>query len=165
MLSQELLKNNLKEAFSTIKANPGPLTAPLMSPIVSSQLANAYHRYAITATAGPLVQVVSGNPAVLASQLSALPMMGGWQTGLVLYWTPVMFTGPGFIPLNPIVPASLSTAGAAISALLAESFSTSMSEDVFCLRLSGVLHTVTSGLIVTSTTISTPPVIAPVPVV
>lgn len=167
-LSKDLLKSLLLKAFSDIKRNPGSNSLPLISQEVAMKLALAYDQYAKLANAGPLLPATPGNITGLASQLSSLPLFSGWGPGLVLYWTPVMFSGPGFIPVNPTVAAGASVASAQIASYLSPIISSigssKQTEDQFLESLSSILHSATQTVIVTATTTTAPPVVSTIPV-
>ena len=162
-LSKSDLKANILTAFRNVKSSPGPLTAPLMSPIVANQLANAYHKYALAGMAGALKAIVPGQPAALGGPLAAVPLFLGWGPGLLAYWTPVIFAGPGFIPANPTVPAAVVGVTADIVLLLPPNPIKIKTEEEFADKLATALDLWTKKIMVITTTVSVPPVVAPMP--
>lgn len=158
-LDPKRLRNNLADSFKKGRAVLDRADPPVMIPRrVASLLAEAYHEYAISAQAGPAVSmVVPPSPSVLESALVA-PMLAGWAPGLAAYWAPVIWTGPGLIPVNPTVPAAVLGVAPEVLGLL----SSLSPEDLFLDRLSEILHRYTGQVLVTTTTVP-PPVVIPVP--
>lgn len=159
-LALDTLKSALLNALDeSSKIEGPPASDPLSIPTkVAKSLAAAYHSYASTTLALPMVSRVV--PASLSSLESALTTfkMAGWEPGLIAYWSPVTWTGPGFIPVNPMVVASLSGISSEVERLMS-SMSPSVQE--FSGKLAGILHKHTVGLQVITTTLSAPPVISP----
>lgn len=126
-LSKEALKQGLLGVFNDVETGKIKISSPSFPPPpgmcseIASSLAEAYHAWVKTspAMAGALLLVVDGNVGALKTSLVA-PLMAGWGPGFSLYWTSAVFTNAGFIPANLVVPTSLATAAAGITADIAE---------------------------------------------
>lgn len=164
-LEKGVLEESLLKAFMKIKQTKGsPGLAPLISPPVALELANAYHEYAQKAIAGPLSLASPGVPAALAGILSAIPLFAGWGPGLLAYWTPVTFAGPGFIPVNPTVPVAVIGASAEIILMLPPNPIKIKTEEEFVQKFAEILHKYTTQVMVVATTTTVPPVVSTIPV-
>lgn len=155
------LTRAFKKTFDTVKGSVDG-SPPNIPKVVADELAAAYDGYVTSGSpkAGALSIVIPGIPASLGSAMVA-PMMAGWFPGLVAYWTPVIWTGPGFIPINPTIPAALSGIAPEISKFLAGgSHSLEESAD----KISEILHKYTTQLMVTATTVPPASVVTIVPV-
>lgn len=90
-LAKETLRAKFVGVFNDVQnriiqvPNPPITPVPLIPVPVANALASAYHTWAQGATAGGMTPV-GGNPALISSQLSTLPMMAGWGPGLAAYW-------------------------------------------------------------------------------
>ncbi len=103
-----------------------------------------------------------GTPGNLAT-LSALlvqNLMTGWTPGLLAYWTPVNWVGPGFIPVNPTVPVILS----GIAAPLAATLAIKTNREDAAKRIASILHSYTVQITVVTTTLPPATVVAIVPI-
>lgn len=168
-LSQAVLKANILKVFNEANASkdkePGPPNIPTS---LADKFADAYDQYAAGAkTIGPLAQIVPGLKTGLAGSLN-LPMFAGWGPGLIAYWAPVQYAGPGFIPVNPVAP-SQTAAFASIITELGPTLFKDMTDGKKSAadaadKIATILHKYTLKLMVTTTTTSAPPVIATVPV-
>ena len=163
-LVKSLLKSGILAAMRSVKNNPGPSSAPNMSPAVAREFANAYHSYAAAAMAGSTTITVPGQASTLAGSLSAVPLFLGWGPGMLAYWSPIAFGGPGFIPVNPTVAAAVVGATAEIALLLPPNSIENRTEEEFAEKLSTVLDKWTKLVMVTTTTMSVPPIVLVVPV-
>lgn len=126
-LQKDALKQNFLRVFSDISSGKIKTSSPPVPPPpalcleAAQALSDAYDRWVKGSNpmAGPLTSiVVPGASAGLTASL-VLPLFTGWGPGFLAYWTPVMFAGPGFIPVNPIVPVSTAAAVAGITAEMA----------------------------------------------
>lgn len=175
MLVQQPLTTNLKTCFERIysgnvskeASSSVPMTIPLP---IAQEMANAYHKWVVASKPMALAttQLVPGNVSALATSLM-LPNLEGWAVGFPLYWVGVTFAGPGFIPVNPMDPISLTAATAQIKSLiqlmmppLPPQFNTI---DEFVGRLSTILYTCTKMLMVITTTTSAPPIVGVAPMI
>ncbi len=163
-LEKSTLEKALLKAFMKIKETNSPGFAPLLSPGVALALAEAYHEYAKDASAGPLVVASPGIPSALAGILSVIPLFAGWGPGLLAYWTPVTFAGPGFIPVNPTIPVAVVGVTAEIVLMLPPNPIKISSETEFVQKFADILHRYTTQIMVTATTTSAPPVVSTIPV-
>lgn len=163
-LSKSALKSGILAAFQKIKSNPGQALAPNMSLPVARELADAYHTYASTAMAGSTTITIPGQASTLAGVLSSVPLFLGWGPGMLAYWSPVMFGGPGFIPSNPTVAAAIVGATAEIALLLPPNIITIRTEEEFAEKLSTILDRWTKLVMVVTTTTTPTPVVLVVPV-
>lgn len=174
-LSKNVLKNNLIYAFNNIKTAKKPefkvQLAPLQPPAVAREFAIAYHRYAAMATAGALpLQISRGSIDALAGPLMTIPLWAGWGPGFLAYWTPVAFTGPGFLPANPILPPTIAAGAGLITAeilagiLNPTNMTSSNTEEAVADKLATILHKYTTQLQVLATTLTVPPVVSNMPV-
>ncbi len=163
-LSKSTLESNIlsafNETFNIIKGNVSG-TPPLIPSPVANNLAKAYDDYVKSGSpkAGALSMATPGNLATLSS-LMVQNMMTGWTPGLIAYWTPVNWVGPGFIPANPTVPAILS----GIAAPLAATLATKSNREDAAKRIAAILHSYTVQITVITTTIPPGTVVAIVPI-
>lgn len=170
MLDQEELKKQLMAAFDRIKKNkdiPVP-SSPLLSPFAANELAMAYDTWIKNTPpkAGGALSISSpGQTSLLAASLASIPLMAGWAPGLLAYWTPVLWKGPGFSAApNPTIPAGILALAVPLATLISPPPKVT-SEDAFAAELAGILYAGTKiGIIVTATpdATGTP---APVPIV
>lgn len=165
-LQQSLLKKELLKSFKEIQemGDPGGPPPPLMAFKVAESLANAYHRWVSTSSpmAGPLTISVPGQPTLLASSLSSMPLMQGWGPGLLSYWTGVVWgNAPGFIPTNPTIAAPVLGVVPEIAILMVPPPKVE-SEDDFAEKFSTILSRYTKLIQVTATTVSGFPSVVPV---
>lgn len=163
MLIKSVLKSKIKQALEdTAKVKDSEAGAP---PMIHSKaakaIAAAYDDYASQAQAGPLLISVPGQKILIEQGLSA-PSFAGLGPAILLYWTPIMWAGAGFIPANPTIPVALSGIAPEIAAMIAGTKPDSM--DTFADKLSTILHTYTGQLMVLATTTSIPPVVSTIPV-
>lgn len=169
-LSQSVLKANLLKVFNEANESktkdPGP---PLIPVNLAQAFADAYDKYAQGAkTIGPLTQVSPGVTPGLAGSL-VLPMFAGWGPGLIAYWSPVTYAGPGLIPVNPVIASVPAAFGPIVTELGPTLFKDmtdgKKSADDVADKIATILHKYTGKLLVLTTTTSVPPVVAMVPVV
>lgn len=161
-LLQQSLSSGIADAFRNgMKITEGSAGCP--PNIVSSvakELAGAYHSYASKIMAGPLTPISFPMLSILETSLEPHRMIG-WGTGLMSYWTPVMWKGPGFIPANPTIPGIISAAGPEVFSL----FSNTIPSLEECAdRIASILHKYTMQLKVLATTTTVPPVVSILPV-
>lgn len=165
-LLQPSLAQLIRGAYddSVSAATPAPGSPPNVPLAVAERLGRAYDSYARTVLAPVLTVVTPPNLPGLVAALTA-PMLSGWAPGLVAYWTPVTFFGPGLIPVNPIDPSSLASLAPIVSTgvvqALAPPFPATTAEAAA--RMASALHSATLSLRVITTTTTVPPVVAPVP--
>jgi len=161
-LLQPILKQNILNAMNKIKASKeSDVTSPLLSSVDAQAYADAYHSYAASAMAGIATIVVPGQASALKGPLMGMPLFTGWGPGLVAYWTPVMFTGPGYIPVNPTIAVGAIGASAEIALLLPPNKIDIKTEEEFAGKLATILDKWTKNVIVLLTTISVPPITMP----
>lgn len=166
-LSQKVLSTNIANAFKQfVQSKDKTNSSPQIGVSVAQALAQAYDNYvkAGQPLAGALIISVPPVPSGLASALVA-PNFAGWAPGLITYWTPVIFAGPGFIPVNPTIPAALSGITSPLAAVLKANQTGKSSIDDSADQIASILHSFTIQVMVTTTTTSTPPVVAVVPIV
>lgn len=134
---------------------------PLIDRSVAKALADAYDSYIKSGApkAGSLSISVPGNVSALEQALTPT-MMAGWSPGLLSYWSPVMWAGPGFIPANPTIPVAM--AGVTPEVIPVVSTPSTSMENVAS-RIAAILHKYTMQIKVTSTTTTVPPVVAVIP--
>jgi hypothetical protein len=164
-LSSDTLKSSLIQALQkTFNEDPENIAwdPPNIPIVVANSLADAYDSYVSSGspTAGTLSIVSPGIKSVLASALIA-PLMTGWAPGLIAYWTPVVWTGPGFIPINPTIPVPLAGIAPEISSMLSEG---PQSLEDATDKISKILHKYTTLLTVTATTIPPASIVSILPV-
>lgn len=167
-LIEATLKAGILNVFTQNTNSKGKDPKPPAIPDqVAQALADAYDKYALGAKAvPPLTQVTPGVVAGLAKALVA-PSMAGWAPGLLAYWSPVTYGGPGFIPVNPVAPSvgALSGISAEINDLFFKNLTNSKaSADEVAGKIAGILHKYTTMLMITATTTSVPPVVTQMPV-
>lgn len=166
-LSKDTLKSNILKAYNDAMNgvitfdNPPDPAPPGLSKQMAAALAKAYDDYAKQAVAGALSTIVTpGMKATLESNLKGCEDYSGWAIGVGLYWAGVTFTGGGYIPVNPILPTSVTLVIAGISGDMPTYIKTERdSVDKAAGDLAELLHKHTVKLQVTSTTTSTPPVV------
>jgi hypothetical protein len=160
MLTKDNLKRNLKKSFDrifdgTVKvADPQTPPLPLMAKEVALELASAYDAWVESSSplAGGLTIVTRGSKILIASQLILVPLMAGWATGLTLYWTATTWgNNPGFIPVNPTVPASLIGIAPEMAAFIV---SGGGDTDAMADKIATILHKYTMQLVVSATTVA-----------
>jgi hypothetical protein len=88
------------------------ISLPPTPKAMAMNFAMAYHRWVLQSMpmAGPLMldpSRLSMGVVLLAAQLQAVPFMLGWGPGLISYWNTANWIGPGYIPINPVMPTSL----------------------------------------------------------
>lgn len=165
-LSESTLKDNILEAYNKALndqlgiANPPSPAPPGMSSQMAGALAKAYDDYAKKAEAGALNTIVTpGLKSALESSLTGAEEYSGWGSGVAAYWAPVMFTGGGYIPSNPIIP--LPTLSTGIDGEIKDYVKvTRDSVEKSAADLAKILHSWTTKQMVTTTTTSTPPVVS-----
>ena len=156
-LVQTVLKQNILNAMNKIKASKeSDITSPLLSSVDAQAYADAYHSYAASAMAGIATIAIPGQASALKGPLMGMPLFTGWGPGLVAYWTPVMFTGPGYIPVNPTIAAGAIGASAEIALLLPPNKTNVKTEEEFADKLATILDSWTKKVMVTLTTLPTP---------
>ena len=168
-LLQSDLKSKIKSAFDSamqIKSSEQGCPPNIHSQVAKS-LAAAYDDWVTQAVplAGVLSISLPGQKSVLETPF-ALPNFTGLGPGIILYWTPVMWAGPAFIPSNPFSPPSLlSLTGIAadIAAFVAGPKPTT--SDDAANQIATILYTYTMKLKVLATSMTTPPVVSMFPIV
>lgn len=178
MLSQNILATKFLDVFDKLErgiiqvSNPPNPPPPGMAFEVATALAQAYDSWARSATAGPLVSIVT--PGSLSGLISSLVSVSsppafsfaGWSVGFSLYWSPVTFTGPNFITVNPVIPVSVVAGASGILSdftnMIQESSNgvSPASKDDSAVKIAAILHSWTTKLQVLGTTTSSPPVIS-----
>lgn len=164
-LVQADLKDKLKTAFEDLQKEKTDSPAGTVIPPSATKIADAYHAYAKNAMAGPLTpDGLPGVASILEAAMTGQPLDAGLDTGCLAYWSPVMWKGPGFIPMNPTIPAGLSGLKADLTAafkkLTADKASVSDAAD----EIAKILHTYTTKLQVTATTVPPASVVSTLPV-
>lgn len=153
-LVEQVLAQNIKDAFEkTFDVIKGEVAGspPLIPQVVANNLAQAYDSYVKSGAplAGALMMATPGNLASLSAAM-VQNMMRGWTPGLLSYWTPVIWAGPGFIPANPTIPAALSGIAAPLENTLQKQTDDRMDA---ARRIANVLHTYTLQIQVLATTV------------
>jgi len=167
-LSKDTLKSNILKAYNdamngTIQFdNPPQPPPPGLSKQMAGALAKAYDDYAKQAQAGALTTIATpGLKSALEQNLTGCEDYSGWAIGVGLYWAPVMFAGGGYIPANPMLPVTVTALIVGISGEMPGYIKTTRSSvDQAAGDLATLLHSWTTKLQVTTTTTSTPPVVA-----
>lgn len=113
--------------------------------------------------AGALVISAPGVMGSLVSSLRASRLVG-FEAGLIAYWAPVMWSGPGFIPMNPTDTSGLVGLSAEIESFVSSDQKPSSVDDAAG-KLSDILCKYTQRLNVIATTTTTPPVVSSIPVI
>lgn len=165
-LSQSTLKDNILAAYNKALndqlgiANPPVPAPPGLSSQMAGALAKAYDDYAKKAEAGALNSIATpGLKSALESALTGAEDYSGWGPGVAAYWAPVMFTGSGYIPANPIIP--LPTLSTGISSDIKDYLKVVRSSvDSAADDLATILHSWTTKQMVTTTTTTTPPTVS-----
>lgn len=166
-LDKRFLSEALTEAFrSSASLSDRAATSQLIRPEVCELIASAYHSYVLGVSPGPFTFVTPPVPASFASALPP-PFFAGLPAAFVAYWSPVTWVAPGFIPANPTVAAGGAVViASALPTLLFSAPGVPVRRDSFSEfadDLAEVLHAATLAVVITSTTTSAPPVVAPVP--
>lgn len=138
--------------------NPAITPIPLLPVPVANALASAYHTWVQGATAGGMIPV-GGNPALISSQLSTLPMMAGWGSGLTAYWAATVWASvpPGTM-VGVSIPAIMTKNSIDIVTRLLTPLSnkkTPQSKEEFADILADILSSNTKLLTVTQTIVQT----------
>jgi hypothetical protein len=165
-LSQSILKREISSAFNNILKIKDKTPIGVIHPQAAEALASAYDNYVISGQplAGVLKISVPPVRATLVPFLSA-PSLAGFVPGLSAYWSPVIWTGPGFIPTNPTIALPSPTLANDILSVLRDSVQLRLSSTDVADRIASLLHTYTTSITVTATTTSVPPVTSTIPIV
>lgn len=130
-----------------------------VSPKVAYVWASAYVQYASAAQAGTLFPVPGTmlTDVIVSKMLTdSRDLFGGFSSGVETFWSRAFFTAPGFIPMNPVTQETASS-----ESLRTRLNSLSLGNDRVssAKRIAEIIHSYTSKIMVTSTTLSSPPVV------
>lgn len=165
-LSQSVLKGELLNAFNKISQIKDKTPQGVIHPQAADALASAYDNYVLAGQ--PLAGILQISVPPVKASLTAvmtMPSLAGFPAGLPAYWAPVIWTAPGFIPVNPTIPTPPGSMVSDILNILTSAVEKKSSAEDVADQVSSILHTYTTGLLVTATTISVPPVTSTFPVV
>jgi len=172
-LVQAALTQKIEDAYKKIQDGKGSDVTPKISDDAASALAGAYDDWINQAGfPTPPISFVSPPQKSALQQSLTLPLFAGWGPGLVAYWSPSTIAGPGFIPVNPLAPATIAQLPSLAAQLTADlaSMLVSLSNDKSVTahdaadKLASKLFTFTTSLMYQTTTTSVPPVVATLPV-
>lgn len=163
-LSKETLRSKFVGVFEDVQnrvikiPNPSVVPVPLIPIQVANALALAYHEWAQAAIAGGMIPV-GGNPTLISSQLSTLPMMAGWGPGLAAYWAATVWSSvpPGTM-VGVSIPAIMAKNSADIVLRLLTPFASGIapkSKEEFADTLADILSSNTKMMTVTQTVVQT----------
>jgi hypothetical protein len=156
MLKPDTLAQSLIAAQKRIQNLKPPFAppAPLMALTVAAEYAKAYDDWvnASSPLAGGVLSIITpGSKDLITASLVSVPLMAGWVPGLIAYWTPVVWAGPGYIPANPTVAAAISGMAAPLAVLFVPP-PLFTSQEAFATALATILYTFTLLVTVTGTT-------------
>lgn len=160
-LVQATLKAQLEAAFKTLQADTA--TSSPKGTVISSSatlLAAAYHTYASLALVDAgFSQVTPATPSPMQAAMIGQPLDAGFESGMTAYWTPVTWTAPGFIPVNPTNPAGISGVASDLKSAFKDLTDGKASVSDAADRIATILHTYTQKVMVNTTTV--PPASVP----
>jgi hypothetical protein len=130
---------------------------------VAQKWADVYVAYALNALAGPLKPIAMDGSTIVSGLLGTPKDFAvGLANGLTAFWATVMFAGPGFIPANPCTPGTYVGQPVAVQI---KAFPLEKDPQAASARIANVLHIYTTGITVTATTTTVPPVVTYPPVI
>lgn len=164
-LVQTVLKTKIEQAFKDLLDDKSKDPSGKVNQSAADKLSSAYDDYASQALAGALTPTgLKPIKATLMGLMVGQQLHDGFDKGLLAYWGPVMWAGPGFIPLNPTIPAGLAGVGNDLKSAFKDLADGKASVSDAADKIAQILHKYTGKLKVTATTVPPTSAVSTIPV-